>query len=516
MAPPTRRPTSSKASMEALTRSLEKLPHVSYNGKCPATFNPLKFPGSLGALPLDIIWMILDEILMGDGRLSHSTICDIRKLSYSTNKAVSMHMDDYLRTRKSLRYLSESLSEVKWHPWRDTIWGPMPLDSRPNIEPPLIQEDVETKSDLLTELICDHCPACFEWISNRIRGLQCSGCNANGWNFVSLAIQAGSLTMLKYFFTKQPETLPLLWSFSNYLFSTGDRPIQLLVKGERVRFIEELLDFLEPQLKGINYPEAFRNGIAETPELNAFNYELSKFRSSMSRFASHCMAERLKRVGVDLCTLEDVYHAAIFNEPDFLDYLHRNSSVSKTYAHWFNGKTPFEFAVEENCLESVRWLKRHGGDNIGPGNWAALLNKIASRLTVESEIMLQELLSVDEGVVLGHFETARLVRAIVRGLVPFVKAEERKRDAGILTDDNFLIWKRKQEDGAMRKCVLVLNVSWKALAIGGHPIAEDIVRPSTGLTTDLGVAIQKFNSASDTAQQAGLQRLAGAIKCLFL
>ncbi|KAJ5355020.1 uncharacterized protein N7496_012232 [Penicillium cataractarum] len=322
--------------------------------------------------------------------------------------------------------------------------------------------------------------------------------------------------MLKYFFTKQPETLPLLWSFSNYLSNTVDRPIDFLVKGRKVRFIEELLEFLEPRLKRINYPEAFRNGIAETPELNAFSCELSKYRSSMSRFASPCMAERLKSVGVDLCTFEDVYHGAIFNGRDFLDYLHQNSRVSKTYAHWFNGKAPFEFAVEENCLESVRWLKCHRGDHIGPGNWAALLNKIASRLTEEGETMLQELISVDEGVIIGHFESARLVRAVVRGLVPFVQAEERKRDAGILTEDDLLAWKHTQEDRAIRKCALVLRVSWRALAIGSHPISEDIVRPSTELTTDLAIAVQKFNKASDTAHIARLQRLASAIKCLFL
>jgi hypothetical protein len=228
------------------------------------------------------------------------------------------------------------------------------------------------------------------------------------------------------------------------------------------------------------------------------------------------MAERLKRVGVDLCTFEDVYHAAIYNGQDFLDYLHHNSTVSKKYVHWFSGQTPFEFAVEENRLQSVLWLKRYGGDDIGPGNWAALLNKTASRLTAETEAMLQELLTLDKGGVLGHFESARLVRAIVRGLVPFVKAEAGKRDAGSLTEDTFLNWRLEQEDRAIRKCALVHKISWKTLAIGGHPIAKDIVRPSTGLTTDISVAVQKFISASNTAQLAGLQRLASAIKCLFL
>ncbi|OOQ89883.1 hypothetical protein PEBR_08088 [Penicillium brasilianum] len=515
MAPPTGRPASSRAKIEqALTRSLERLPHDSGGENCRGNFNTLQFPGSLGALPLDIIWMILDEILMGDGRLSHSAICDIRKLSYATNKVVSMYMSD--RTSKTLRFLSERLSEVKWHPWRDTIWGPMPLDSRLNAETLPIEEDVDAKSDLFTEIICADCPACFEWMSNCIHGLHCSGANENGWNFVSLAIQAGSLTMLKYFFTKQPETLPLLWSFSNYLSATADRPIQLLVKGKKVRFIEELLEFLEPRLNRINYSEAFRTGIAETPERNALKYELSKYRSSMSRFASACMAERLKKVGVDLCTFEDVYHAAIFNGRDFLDYHHHNSTVSKTYVHWFSGQTPFELAVEENRLESVLWLKRHGGDDIGPGNWAALLNKTASRLTAEAEAMLQELLTSDKGGIIGHFESARLVRAIVRGLVPFVKAEAGKRDAGNMTEDAFLSWKLQQEDRAIRKCALVHQVSWKTLVIGDHPIATDIVRLPTGLTTDIAVAVQKFIGASNTAQLAGLQYLASSIKCLFL
>jgi hypothetical protein len=52
--------------------------------------------------------------------------------------------------------------------------------------------------------------------------------------------------------------------------------------------------------------------------------------------------------------------------------------------------------------------------------------------------------------------------------------------------------------------------------IGGNPVPQDIVRPSTGFTTDLAIAIQKFTSASDTAQLAGLQRLASTINRLFI
>jgi hypothetical protein len=517
MAAPNSSCSSSKAKTEAISRSLEELALDPYVGECSDSFNPLKFPGSLGVLPMDIIWMILDEIVMGDGRLTHGSICDIRKLSYATNRSVSKHMNNYLQTKKPLMYLSESLSEVKWSPSRDTIWGSMGMDSsRPHIEPLPIKDDVETKSDLLTDIICSECPACFEWISNRISGLECSGCNSNGWNFVSLAIQAGSMTMLRYFFTKQPERLPLLCSFLNYLSATIDRPIQIFIKDRNVHFIGKLMEFLEPRLNKINYPEAFRNGIAETPELNAFNYELSKYRSSLCRFATPYLAETLKGVGVDLCAFEDAYHAAIFNGRDFLDYLHENSTLSKTNEHWFNGKTAFECAVEENCIESVRWLKRHRGNEIGQTARITLLNNVASRLTNESEVMLQELLSVAEGVMLDPFESARLVRAIVRGLVPFVKAEEGKSDAGDLAEDEFLFWKRQQEDRAIRKCALILRVSWKVLANGSQPVTGDIVRPSTGLATDLAITVKKFNSASDTTQLAGLQRLACTIKRLFV
>jgi hypothetical protein len=322
--------------------------------------------------------------------------------------------------------------------------------------------------------------------------------------------------MLKYFFTKQPETLPLLWSFSNYLSPAIDRPINIFIHGRKVQFVAQLMEFLGPWLTKINCPEAFRNGISETSELNAFAYELSKYRSSICRFASPYMAESLKGVGVDLCAFEDAYHAAIFNGRDFLDYLHENSKLRKNNEHWFNGKTPFESAVEENCLESVRWLKRHGADDIEQIARITLLNKVTSQLTDESEVMLRELLSVVEGVMLGHFESARLVRAVVRGLVPFVKAEEYKRDLGDLTEGEFLSWKLRQEDRAIRKCALILKVSWKTLVIGGNPVPQDIVRPSTGFTTDLAIAIQKFTSASDTAQLAGLQRLASTINRLFI
>jgi hypothetical protein len=518
MAPPESPYDPSKAKLDGISRSLDSLALDPYDGKSSSGFNPLRFPGALGTLPMDVMWIILDEIMIGDGPLTYSAICTIRKLSSATNKSISAQMSDYLRTRKSSRYLSEKLGEVKWHPWRDTIWGPMPLDNsrRPYIEPLPIEEDVDTKSNLLTEIICDDCPACFEWVSKRIHGLECSGCNENGWNFVSLAIQAGSLSMLKYFFTKQPETLPLLWSFSNYLSPTIDRPINIFIHGRKVQFIAQLMEFLEPRLTKINCPEAVRNGISETSELNAFTYELSKYRSSLCRFASPYMAEKLKGVGLDLCAFEDAYHAAIFNGRDFLDYLHENSELPKNNEHWFDGKTPFESAVEENCLESVRWLKRHGGDEIGQMARITLLNKVASQLTDESEVMLQELLSVAEGVMLGHFESPRLVRAVVRGLVPFVKAEANKRDAGDSTEGEFLSWKLRQEDRAIRKCALILKVSWKTIAIGGNSVAQDIVPPSTGFTANLAIAIQKFTSASDTAQLAGLQRLASTINRLFI
>lgn len=502
--------------MEAISKSLETLARVPYSQES-CDFSPLRVPGDLGALPLDIIWMILDEILTGDGQLTHTAICTIRKLSTSTNKALSKHVGDYLRTKKSLRYLARRLSELVWHPWRDTIWGPMGLETlTEHIDRLPIKEDVDTKSDLFTEIICADCPDCFEWLRNRIHGLGCSGCNKNGWNFVSLAVQAGSIGMLKYFFMKQPESLPLLWSYSNYLSAMIDRPVNLLVRGKKVRFIEQLLEFLEPRLNIINYPEAYRTGIAETPEINALTWELSKYRSSMCRFATPYMAECLKGVGVDLCSFEDVYHAAIFNGRDFLDYIHENSTVSKKYVHWFNGKTAFECAVEENLLESVRWLKQHGGDDIGRFAWSGLLNKVASQVTDESEVMLQELLSPSEGIMLGHFECAMVVRAILRKLVPSVKAEDRKRDVGHVTEGEFLSWKRQQEGRAIRKCAIILNVSWKVREMRGQPVSKDMIRPSSGFTTDVAIAVQKFNIASNTAQEAGLLRLADAIKRLFL
>ncbi|KAF3391250.1 hypothetical protein F1880_007841 [Penicillium rolfsii] len=454
MASPNVPSSSSRSNVKSISKSLDEFAFDPFDGKASNSFNPLRLPGALGALPMDIMWMILDEIWMGDGPLTHSALCTIRKLSYATNKAVSAQMSYYLRTKKSLKYLSERLNEVRWHPWRDTIWGPMPLDDsrRPHIEPLPIKEDVDSKSNLLTEVICDDCPTCFGWVINRIHGLECSGCNENGWNFVSLAIQAGSLSMLKYFFIKQPETLPLLWSFSNYMSPTIDRPINILIHGKKVQFIAQLLDFLEPRLTKINCPEAFRNGFAETSELNAFTDELLKYRSSFCSFASPSMAASLKSVGVDLCAFGDAYHAAISNGRDFLDYLHENSTLPKNAEHWFNGRTPFEYAVEKNCSESVRWLKRHGGDNIGQIARDTLLNKVASQLTDDSEVMLQELLSAAERVMLDHFESARLVRAIVRGLVPFVKARENKRDAGYLKEDKLTSsWKRMQEDRAIRK-----------------------------------------------------------------
>jgi hypothetical protein len=126
MAPPDSPHGTSKAKMEGISRSLESLALDPYVGKSSSSFNPLHFPGTLRALPMDIIWMILDEIMMGNGPLTHSAICTIRKLSYATNKSISTQMSDYLQTRKSLRYLSEKLGEVKCHPGRDTIWGPMP------------------------------------------------------------------------------------------------------------------------------------------------------------------------------------------------------------------------------------------------------------------------------------------------------------------------------------------------------------------------------------------------------
>lgn len=93
--------SSSRSKVEGISKSLEELALDPYDGKFFSNFNSLRFPGTLEVLPMEIMWMVLDNVLMGDGPLTHSAICTIRKLSYATNKVVSTQMSDYLQTRES-------------------------------------------------------------------------------------------------------------------------------------------------------------------------------------------------------------------------------------------------------------------------------------------------------------------------------------------------------------------------------------------------------------------------------
>ncbi|KAJ5788340.1 hypothetical protein N7457_003330 [Penicillium paradoxum] len=160
---------------------------------------PASAMGNFSLLPSEIIFKILDDIMWSTPTLVHENFCAINQLM-KTNKQFYAFIKTGWLGKKSFSYLKDSVNALEWYQDAEHAWETLQargIDSS-NVMP--IEGHPDCELDLITGIIFDDCPECFEWLAENLPPALMSCCNAGGWSFLSLAMHAKSEKILDRLF----------------------------------------------------------------------------------------------------------------------------------------------------------------------------------------------------------------------------------------------------------------------------------------------------------------------------
>ncbi|KAJ6095408.1 hypothetical protein N7486_006154 [Penicillium sp. IBT 16267x] len=447
-----------------------------------------RLPGDLSILPLEILWLVFDQLLKDSPRLTHSSLCLFRKLAL-TNKEVAGHIDSYLQNGN---HIENAVREVRW-------WTYSTAENTMNENNTPIYPITSEESDVITGAIRDDCPDCFIWLRKLTRELDGTGVNEYGWSFIAIAGHHASLKMLKYFFTMNPyhgPCIPLLSRPANIARLTMTT-LRMITDQHNIDFLRALFNFLGPRIR----------------ELNPTSGKLTREEKyCLCTFVTSNFAEQIEKIGVTLYETQDVlplnrnaYHAAVSNSIEFLDYLHAHSSLPINLPD-NRGETPLHCAIRANRLDSVIWLNEHGAKQDCKG-WSRLTaGHIAVRLTSEeSERMMEAVLPAPApgSEAFDSSACGTMVRTLMEGLRETIQREE------VRTENNTqdcVAFKLMHEERAIRKCKLILSAST------GYNFFSRFEDLEVNVRNFHRSGVQQFKQARDIAMSLGFERLAEAIQ----
>ncbi|CAI7677052.1 unnamed protein product [Penicillium pancosmium] len=418
-------------------------------------------PGTMSKLPRELVYNILDELLIGDtNRLTHAGLHGLLSLRAASNHTRAM-VTSYMQNDIILTYLRQQLLDqkdprcVKWYQSQQEAFMALFDPSSSHISPTTTKELLG--SDIITDIIVDDCPECFETLCRSIDGLGSAdtGCNENGWTFISIAIRSGSYRMLQRFFLSactpygyDPPSLVLMSSAN--CVESGPTIFGMLAYQQDPEFAEKVLDL-------VSRPGALAYAFA------------SREKDMLCKYITPRAGEWLTHLGVKLLerTLYSstsprhsmgAWHAAVHNGPEFMKYLYKSSPKRLIFSGSLRGAMPIDHAVWANRLDSFRWLfAKYQLLEIDSYRMAIerLLRIVANHTSPESEVMLEEIL-VGPGPDKDNFYVAALLfKNIALGLKEAVMKQSVRSDTNQNDLDRF---RDEHEQIAVRKCLAISRV----------------------------------------------------------
>ncbi|KAJ5937285.1 hypothetical protein N7454_004940 [Penicillium verhagenii] len=443
-------------------------------------------PGNLNVLPLELVWMIFDQIFMQDCQLTHSGLCSLRKLAL-TNKDVAAHIEAYLNKRNTANNIKNIVREIKW--WNfDTAFGTMD-DNGTNINDP--------ESDVITGTIIDDCPDCFMWLQKIIPELDGTCVNQNGWSFLALAGYHASLKILKFFFTMKlyyDGSCNRMLEYPTNVLGREERTLTMIADQGNMQFLHAFIEFLGPLgIRAIEHP-----GYRGRLEMETM-YNLCKF-------ATPEMAKHFRKFGIPLHRIRETddnrnaYHAAAkSNSIEFLDYLHANSKLNMNRRD-FGNETPLHLAIMANRLDVVHWFIEHGvKEDYNDGRRRPTAARTAARMTTElSEKMLEAVLPSAGSDLIGPVPCGRIIGSMMVYLQDFIMKSAINSNLSI---EEYASLRQVHEERALRKCHLIFNAS----TVGRAPIGCE--NPDIGVRDLHLPCMPQFRLAKNIAKSLGFDRV---------
>ncbi|OQE16667.1 hypothetical protein PENSTE_c023G06900 [Penicillium steckii] len=367
-------------------------------------------PGNLNKLPLDL-----------HGLLS------LRQVSKHTKALISAYAE---------RNFTKAYLQGQLHDWDNpncAKWYRSSFDAFSELTKPQERSNGLRNSeecDIITEVIVDDCPDCFNSLCKAIPGLSdaSAGTNEKGWTFLAIAIRAGSYKMLERLFTMQSP------------------------------YVNKALDLMGPSL--LNHAV-----LGLTDSLLGVQE-----KAKLSTYISVHTAEWLTRLGIQLWTPSNgacsAWNSAVHNGPEFLEFLYKYDPDGL----WSPANSitqPIQHAVLAGRLDSFRWIlektKSHDlkgfrwiVENVGP--------VVADCTDPLSETMLEELLPEAAPRELNYYLAGVLFKNITTGMKETVLTQAARSD---MDDAAYMKFRWEHEQRAIRKCHTVSTVFFDTGYVGG-------------------------------------------------
>ena len=422
-------------------------------------------PGNLNKLPLELVFTILDEVLFGNSpRLTHDSLhglLSLRQVSKHTKALVSAYAE---------RNFTKAYLQGQLHDWNNpncAKWYRSSFDAFLELtKPPERSNGLRNSEecDIITEVIVDDCPDCFNSLCKAIPGLSdaSTGTNEKGWTFLAIAIRAGSYKMLERLFTMQSPYVSespslVVMSLANCA-QAASSGLGMLAYQTNPDFADKALDLMGPSL--LNHAV-----LGLTDSLLGVQE-----KAKLSTYISVHTAEWLTRLGIQLWTPSNracsAWNSAVHNGPEFLEFLYRYDPDSL----WSPANSitqPIQHAVLAGRLDSFRWiLEKTKSHDLKGFRW--IVEKVgpvvADCTDPLSETMLEELLPEAAPRELNYYLAGVLFKNITTGVKETVLTQAARSD---MDDAAYMKFRWGHEQRAIRKCHAVSTVFFDTGYVGG-------------------------------------------------
>lgn len=418
-------------------------------------------PGTLSQLPLELIFNIFDELLIGHSpRLTHEGLHTIRSLR-NANKHTKAMVSAYLKREPILIYLRQQLQDwdddrcAKWYRSHPDAFVELMQPSRRRSNNSTPTQD--SRCDIITEVIVDDCPDCFDSLCRAIPGLgdAHAGCNENGWTFIAIAIRSGSYRMLERLFSAYSafayESPSLVLMSSANCLQASPTGFGMLAYQQDPVFVERVLDLVGPVILRNNLPGVLTS-VLDSVE-----------KAMLCKYITVRAGEWLRYLNIELWKhpngSDSVWHSAIHNGPEFLDFLYRYNPEG-IHSPTSHGSLPIYHAVWANRLDSFQWLlsMTHASGHeleLASGAMDRTGYVVANHTSAESEIMLDQILPNPGLHADNYFTAGKYFQNIVGGMKEIVLTQAVRSD---LDGEAYRLFREEHEQRAIRKCHAVSRV----------------------------------------------------------
>ncbi|KAJ5894982.1 hypothetical protein N7495_006673 [Penicillium taxi] len=392
-------------------------------------------PETIDQLSDEMVWKIFNQIITFSTRLTHNSLCHIRKIGLTSMKAAQL----VLTYQASSRLFNSEMSKIPWLDYR-TLQSFNRLPSE--IVPLHVQPNLDHANDALTEAVLNDCLECFDLICSQHPTMRKSATNQFGWSLVALAAFSGSSRILERLLSTshlEDSTVHLLISPGNAQFITPS-PLEILVRNKDLHNLKIIFRLSGSRLHEFGNPRDNHN-------------ILSGLELELCTFVTPFVAEQLCKIGLPIYDFQNKYgdtsyHAGVHNEPAFLSWLRQRSSLSMSASNVEN-RTPWDCALKAKCIDSARWLAMNGAVQDGMAGYL-----IAEHTAIYNDNTLHAFIPSHGSPHLAFIDCVMMTRGLLEGLKTVVRITApqentnhvREMHETMAIQNCKLIWRASTED----------------------------------------------------------------------